>query len=232
MTTPVSPNPPAARRHRTLKQKWALISLPNKLMVIATVVIAAATLVNVVVARAMWREMQKSTVQVGRQIDDFEAAQRAVLVLEVYAVTDPIEVGKPVQLQCTIVNLGTTAATDIAISEAGAGGVAAPWITDSHSLRPKFDIPIPANGIPRPADVGGGESLGPNQPRDCSKTIGPLDADTVEGKYWINSTISISYRDMFGKAYILNDCLILPPKGQRFRHCHMVTDPKANQKPN
>jgi hypothetical protein len=48
------------RRHRTLKQKWALVSLNNQLTVIATLVIALATVVNLGVAVAMWNEMRKS----------------------------------------------------------------------------------------------------------------------------------------------------------------------------
>jgi len=48
---------PVVRRRRTLKQRWALIFLPNKLMVIATIVIAVATLVKVGVAWKMWREV-------------------------------------------------------------------------------------------------------------------------------------------------------------------------------
>ena len=54
---PVSSNVPPAprvRRHRTLREKWLLISLNNRIMVIATIVIAAATLVNVLVSGAMW----------------------------------------------------------------------------------------------------------------------------------------------------------------------------------
>jgi hypothetical protein len=55
-----SPVRPTVRRRRTFKQKWALISLPNKLMVIATIVIAFATVVNLLVAWKMWREMHNS----------------------------------------------------------------------------------------------------------------------------------------------------------------------------
>jgi hypothetical protein len=51
------------RPHRTFKQKWALISLPNKLMVISTVAIALATVVNLGVAGAMWREMHSGGVE-------------------------------------------------------------------------------------------------------------------------------------------------------------------------
>ena len=54
---PIEPTP---RRQRTFKQKWALTSLSNKLTVIATLVIAIATVVNLVVARAMWVEMHNS----------------------------------------------------------------------------------------------------------------------------------------------------------------------------
>lgn len=56
---------PKKPRHRTIKQRWVLISLPNKLMVIATVVIAGAGIVNLLVAVAMWSEMRSS----GRQTD-------------------------------------------------------------------------------------------------------------------------------------------------------------------
>ena len=189
---------------------------------------------NVVVARAMWREMQKSTVQVGRQVDDLEAAERAILVLEVYAVTDPIEVGESVQLQCTIVNTRNDCRDRYSDQRSGRRRRRCPL---DFGLSPLFfresTSPFQQMASLRPADVVEGENGQDQINREIAdKTIGPLDTDAVEGKYWINSTISISYRDMFGKAYILNDCLILPPKGQRSRHCRMVTDPKANQKPN
>jgi hypothetical protein len=47
------------RRNRTFGQKWGLISLPNRIMVVATVVIAFATAVNLLVAGAMWYEMHE-----------------------------------------------------------------------------------------------------------------------------------------------------------------------------
>src|SRR5207245_9581100 len=68
--------PTENHRHRTRGQRWILISLPNKLMVIATIVIAIATAVNLFVAIAMWHEMHATgtdthelAVSAGKQID-------------------------------------------------------------------------------------------------------------------------------------------------------------------
>jgi len=59
-----SNGPPTQRvsRHRTFLQKWNLISLPNKFMVISTIVIAFAAGANLIVSGAMWHEMQKGGV--------------------------------------------------------------------------------------------------------------------------------------------------------------------------
>jgi hypothetical protein len=48
------------KRHRTLAQKWRLVSLPNKMTAIATIVIATFTVVLACVSYFQWREMNKS----------------------------------------------------------------------------------------------------------------------------------------------------------------------------
>lgn len=74
MGTPLdNPPRPTTSHRRTLRQKWALISLPNKLIVIATVVIAAATVVNLFVAWAMWKEVRKG----GLDTHDLAVAAKA-----------------------------------------------------------------------------------------------------------------------------------------------------------
>jgi hypothetical protein len=49
----------AEHPHRTLRQRWATTTLSNQWTAVATVVIAFATVVNLIVAAAMWREMHK-----------------------------------------------------------------------------------------------------------------------------------------------------------------------------
>ena len=56
-------------RSRTLRQKWRLISLPNKLMVVATIVIAIASAVNLGVAVAMWNEMHIGGIDTRKSAD-------------------------------------------------------------------------------------------------------------------------------------------------------------------
>jgi hypothetical protein len=51
-----SSKPPKSRR--TIKRRWALMSLPNQLMACATIIIAVAAIVNLGVAIAMWNEMR------------------------------------------------------------------------------------------------------------------------------------------------------------------------------
>ena len=53
-------NTDKTKRHRTLAQKWRLVSLANKLIVIATMVIAGFTVVLACVSYHQWCEMQKS----------------------------------------------------------------------------------------------------------------------------------------------------------------------------
>jgi hypothetical protein len=53
---------PRKRTPRTFKQRWAAISIPNKLMVYATVVIALASVINLFVAVRMWIEVRNGSV--------------------------------------------------------------------------------------------------------------------------------------------------------------------------
>lgn len=170
--------------------------------------------------------------QMQASLHDFEAAQRAVLVVKTYAITDPIEVGKRFRLQCTIMNVGATTALDLGISEGAGKGNVTPWIEYDRWGKPDFEgfnikLKILVNGVPNPADAG--ESLGPNTSRDCSKVVGPVDADTLAGKWWQDYTTSVSYRDVFGKAWIINACLVLRPGTGQFSGCQMTTEPN---KPN
>jgi len=184
-----------------------------------------AAIIYATIAVFQWCEMHKTTLQVTRQIDDFENAQRAVLTMKTYAVTGPIEVGKPLQLQCTIWNTGTTAARDISIVQGGGGGDASTFTRKWHG-RIYMDVPMPANTIPRPSE--GGETLGQNQTRDCGEQFGPLDSDTASGKFYIREEISVSYRDVFGKPWIINRCLIYQPRMNGFSDCQIKTDGKPN----
>src|SRR6266446_1071593 len=92
--------PTENHRQRTLGQRWRLISLPNKLMVIATIVIAIATAVNLFVAIAMWREMRASgtdthelAVSAGKQNDllrqQLVGTMSAVVTFEPRITNDP-----------------------------------------------------------------------------------------------------------------------------------------------
>jgi type II secretory pathway component PulM len=49
------------KRHRTLLQKWDLLTLANKLIVIATIVIAVANSMYTVIALKTLREIQNSS---------------------------------------------------------------------------------------------------------------------------------------------------------------------------
>src|ERR1700676_472009 len=60
------------KSRRTIKRRWALMSLPNQLMVVATIVIAVAATVNLAVAAAMWNEMRSG----GRDTHELAVAAR------------------------------------------------------------------------------------------------------------------------------------------------------------
>jgi hypothetical protein len=62
---------------RTFQQKWRLISLPNKLMVVATIAIAAASVVNLLVAMAMWNEMHITGADTHKSADAAKVAALA-----------------------------------------------------------------------------------------------------------------------------------------------------------
>src|ERR1700740_861036 len=120
--------------------------------------------------------MWTNTDQLRRQIDDFEASQSAVLVMKDYRVVGPLEAGKPLHLECTILNTGATAAREVVVEDGNASGNAAPWFHtfgNPHSGFRQFDLRLPPIATPKPSKIG--EAVGPNQTRDCSRNIGPLD---------------------------------------------------------
>jgi hypothetical protein len=56
-------------RRGTFQRRWRATSLPNKLMIVATIVIALATVVNVVVSVKQWSAMRGQLAEMGRQGD-------------------------------------------------------------------------------------------------------------------------------------------------------------------
>jgi hypothetical protein len=152
------------------------------------------------------------------QLDGFKQSQRAILIMKVYAITDSVERGKPLNIHCTITNIGLTAATNIGISEGGGGGDATPWI-----IRGRYRVPVVVSSIPTPSDAGE-PPLGPNQDRDCGRTVSAIDQKVLlENKWYASFTISVSYRDVFQQPWILNDCLMITPEEDKFSRCSMTT---------
>jgi hypothetical protein len=154
------------------------------------------------------------------QLDGFKQSQRAILIMKVYEITDSVERGKPLDIHCTITNIGLTAATNIGISEGGGGGDATPWI-----IRGRYRVPVVVSSIPTPSDAGE-PPLGPNQDRDCGRTVSAIDPKVLlENKWYTNFIISVSYRDVFQQPWILNDCLMITPEEAKFSRCRMTTTP-------
>jgi hypothetical protein len=226
----------------SLRGIWNILTSDNfanneSMVAIFTALIFLGTVVYSFVAFQQWQAIETSN-QVNkisaeaakdaaetakRQVEDFEASERADLIIKTYSIGGSIESGKLLQLQCMVVNVGGTYARDISMSEGGGGGDAEPWTFTDRRRGRIFRVPVAIGDIPRPADPGLGETLGPNQSRDCSRAVGPLDSDTMLGKYYAEFSISVSYRDIFGKSYILNDCLMYYPWSKRFSRCWMTT---------
>lgn len=124
-------------RHRTFYQRWRLISLPNKLMVIATVVIAIATAVNLGVAIAMWCEVSKSTKAAQDSADAAKQSADAAIAgirpwikisnielrngigpaktLMFHWPTTGTEIPPTIQVRVTFVNVGHSVAQDVEV---------------------------------------------------------------------------------------------------------------------
>jgi hypothetical protein len=195
----------------------------NRVIAVATVVIAISTIFQFGAALAQWIIMS-------RQLNDFESSQRASLTF------DPLEADWPlgpmpqnIAIKCTILNVGLTSATSVDVSFGGGGGTAEGRVTQHHGGI-RFDIPF--TGLPdTPNPVSVGPTIGPNKTRDCSWNV-PLDANGVSelrgGKVFSVFWVSVSYKDVFGKSYLANDCLIYQPWEQSFEHCTV----KKKEKPN
>jgi hypothetical protein len=65
----INPHLSATPRHRTFRQRWATMSLPNQLMAAATIVIAVATLTSMGIAYLQYSEMNASGKQTDKLID-------------------------------------------------------------------------------------------------------------------------------------------------------------------
>jgi hypothetical protein len=207
-----------SRRHRTLSQKWALVSLPNKLTVISTIVIAIATVVNFGVAVAMWSEMRKATVATGmaanaanQSVKDIEAVQSAQLVIEDFKVDNiPQKIPEDVDPYeahgtYTIRNVGQTVALDIGMSGGGGGGEFA-----STEFKGGVEVPsddwIQQDIKPTPPDQTFGFNLAPGQIRTFSFNI-PMTQKVIDGKEYRFKWIGYGYRDIFHHDKWTSDCI-------------------------
>ena len=158
-----------------------------------------------------------------RQLDDFEAAQRAILVIQNFEVTWLDGPNQPLEVKCSILNAGMTAAIAVSVSNSGEGGNAIARGTP-HRGSIEFYFPISMSSIPNPSDEGG-PSLAPGHEMDCSqkREVTSADDDWVgqirKGTMWQSFSASVSYRDIFKKAWISNDCRIYQPARHGFTRC-------------
>lgn len=183
-----------------------------------------AVAIYATVTACMWFSMRSQTKLLAKQINDFEAFERASLVLSFEA--DWPDQNGPIQVHCTISNAGQTVALGMAISTGTGGG--GKILVDKNGVRSFAPIYVPAT--PNPSEYG--PSLGQNKERDCSWTYQFPQGDRAYvdgvrvGDIVHAFTVSVSYKDVFGRPWIVNDCLEYWVKyrgsGQgRFAHCPM-----------
>jgi hypothetical protein len=168
-----------------------------------------------------------------RQLDDFEAAQRAALVVENFDISWLPESELLKRATCTIWNSGATVATSVSISQSNGGGIGTGRSVRRHGGI-AFDLPIPVSSLPNPSD-GGGLSIGPGQRVDCGwqRELSSGDDEwnkKIRAGEWTDYfVVSVSYRDVFGRAWISNDCRIYQPWMQSFGACVMKPEGQSEK---
>jgi hypothetical protein len=217
----------ATKKHLHVAYKWMRFTfLPRHLVPVAkssslwtaaaTIVIAIATVFYTHYARKEWEVT-------ARQLNDFEAVERATIVLQPFEAVWEDKPDAPIQIQCMIWNTGQTTARAISINYGQGGGGPIPNDRNGNPTLPSIFL----GRFPEPSDYG--PSLAPNEKRDCSWihqfTAGDAEyvAQVRAGKVVQEFSIQIGYRDVFGKAWGLNDCLIYYARKHHFNHCDIKT---------
>jgi hypothetical protein len=175
-------------------------------------------------------ELKRTSAQtsetLSRQLDDFESAQRAVIVVQDFKVNWPSAPNQRMTMGCMIVNAGSTAATSLSVSLSRQVGGAAGRGEPSPNGRISFSFPITVYGKPNPSDAG--PTLSPGQKLDCGWNPDmylPIDSDLFktisEGSQFTTLGVTVSYKDVFNRKWITNDCQIYQPSLRGFGRCEM-----------
>ena len=161
---------------------------------------------------AAWQvcEMRIATAQVTRQINDFEAAQRAVLAPEATWDKDKGEI------VWTLKNVGHSAALDMVAQFSGGSGTAhRPAIARGQPFIP----PVEALRSIQPLCSGSSGTIIPDG-KDWSwtDTDVTIDPDAVKGNGYFFRYVNFAYKDIFGKKHYDYLCLVNNFNGGYIRH--------------
>jgi hypothetical protein len=187
---------PTARQRRTFKQKWALISLPNKLMVIATIVIALATIVNVLVAWKLGTDThtlaEAAHTLAWLEKEQFQVAQRPIVALTEDTGSPQLVGLGQVVWEWRFTNYGKTPAQQVRIYQAirlGQQPFEKTVVQDA--------APIPPGKIDKDADVSA-QKITPAQFSAYLQALEP-NGISIQGR--------ITYEDAYHNKYETGFCL-------------------------
>lgn len=225
-TTYTDQNPEYSSKHhkQTLWARWKKVSLPNKLTVICTAIIAIATVLYTVFAYHQWKTMARQLNETERQtkaaITSADAAKSAAATaeatlkdsqksfivqnrpyinFEVARLIYKPEVGKRLEATCLIRNSGRTPAISVR-PDISIEGRTDPLPKAITRLRAKNRI-----------DLGAGQSLVIPVPGK-----GPIRSDSAArieaGEVVVYVYGFLDYSDLFGCQYTLEFCGFYDPK--------------------
>lgn len=179
----------------------------------ATALYALIAGVQLFVMKGQLTEIHSATEATQKQLEDFRAVQSAELAIESFSATITRSVpGRDLGATVTYMvrNGGPTVAKEIRVRE-GSGWIAEGVVSRKGpmpDLKPVID--------PDPA----GWSLLPERERAFSSPIGLMMEGQMSGSgLSFLATVEVSYRDIFGRAKIANDCLILNFKSGESQPC-------------
>lgn len=198
-------NPYPRFRWQKFKNWISKITIAEALMLLLTGAIAYASITYTEYAKLQWKTMK-------RQLDDSEAGQRGILVVENFSPT--LKTGNPgqgefIEGEFKVTNVGHSVADQINIARV---------INLSRQVPPppvrNFDKAVFPNIAQNGPTLPEGKSL----EVPFGYQVGLWD-EVVAGRAYVEIDILIAYRDVFGRYHTYPGCFRYAPDYREFRQC-------------
>jgi hypothetical protein len=137
-------NSKRAKKQSTTLQKWKLMTFANKIMSIATVVIACATCLYTYISLKTLSEIESGSIDTHKLAEATLAASRAWVVPEQIVLSRALESGPPLKYQIRLVNPGKEPAIGVVSYVRPFGG---PYIADGSSTANEMEENETCSGL-------------------------------------------------------------------------------------